>query len=195
MGQLRGLLRVPHAHARFRVSPEAVDGGDAVERVERELIANGGLRFRAAQPPCCAPNVTVRVDEAWDDASSSQVDPLGSRRDVDFRGWPHSRDAALTDEDHGVVDRCATGSVDEAPPPTNATMSVPAGAPAGPTTSEPQEHDQRGDERQSTLEGGGPAGRMTHGSRTSAGGIRREGDRTTPSTLMANNPNTPITTK
>src|SRR5262249_1891548 len=79
---------------------QAVDGGDAVAGVQTEL---GGVG-----------DMTVSVDQAWDDGLAGEGDPFGSGWNGDARGRTGGDDLTVPNHQDAVFDARFPGAVDEA---------------------------------------------------------------------------------
>ena len=108
-------LPVPDRDAGGTVAAEAEDGGDAVTRVETELMLDvllrveGGIRLEAAH----VVHVSVGVDEARHEGSAADVDLLGVRRHLDGVAGPDRLDAAVANHQHAVLDGRGPRAVDD----------------------------------------------------------------------------------
>ena len=108
------VVGIPYAHAGLRAPAQAVHRGDAVGRVQPQLVADGLVGGLALKPAGRAPHVAVGVDESGHHVPAAQVDLLGTVRDLHAAGRTHRLDAPVPHHHRRVLDRVAPEAVDEA---------------------------------------------------------------------------------
>jgi hypothetical protein len=95
----------------IRLRPKDDRGSNAIIGVNPKLpgqsVSTGPIGFIEAQ-------VTVRIDDSRHDRLARHIDPCGTGGDLDCGACPDSIDAAVCDDDRGLLERSAPGTIDDA---------------------------------------------------------------------------------